>query len=219
MEKLTNFIVFFLFTYPAGVLIGIAFWLLRLFGVLKVKGWRNFPHWHKRVIVISNHPSLVEPILLVGLFFHQYLFRPLIYGPWTFADKKNYYNKYPLLRPRLIPVNRTGKNGNLESLLVAKQILKSGGIIIMFPEGGRTFKGTSFLTSARGKKIRPLKEGFAYLALETSAVLLPLWFQGNFWSGMSLTIGEPTAFTSGTPRDEVLERTEKVLLDLADQTD
>lgn len=220
MKKFTNFVVFSLFTYPVGVLIGLVFWLLRFFGVLEVKGWQNFPHWRSRVIVTSNHPSLVEPILLVGLFFHQYIFRPFKYGPWTLADKKNYYDKYPLLQPRLIPVDRRERKGDSKSLLTAKHILKAGGNLIMFPEGGRTAKGHSFLMSKGGKQIRtPLKKGFVSLATEPGAVLLPVWFEYNRWYNMRLTIGEPTVFTDGTPRNEVVERTEDILLNLADQTD
>ena len=220
MKKLKNVTVFLLFTYSAGVLIGITFWFLRLIGVLKVKGWQNFPHWRKKVVVISNHPSLVEPVLLVGLFFHQYVFRPFKYGPWTLADKKNYYDKYPLLQPRLIPIDRTRKNGDVKGLSTAKHIIRSGGSTIWFPEGGRTCKGKIFLMSRKGKRIRiPLKEGFVSLVTEPGAILSPIWFEYNRWYDMHLTIGELSVFTSSTPRDEVVTRTEQVLLELADHRD
>ncbi|HEY5037928.1 MAG TPA: lysophospholipid acyltransferase family protein [bacterium] len=217
MERIRSVVVFFLFTYPVGLVIGIGFWLLRLVGVLKVKGWGNFPHWRQRVLVVSNHPSLVEPILLTGLFFHQYVLRPFKYGPWTLADRRNYYDRYPILRSKLIPVDRT-RAGDPGSLVAAKQVLESGGNLIVFPEGGRTFKGTSFLESRSGRKMRPLKEGFAFLAVETNAVLLPLWFEGSFRSGMRIAIGEAMIFTGGTPRNEVVEITERILLELADKT-
>ena len=223
MKKFTNVIVFFLFTYPAGMLIGMAFWLSWLVGIFEIKGWwKNFPHWRTRVVVVSNHQYKGEQFLLTGLFFSQYLFRPLKYGPWTVADAKNYYNNwlYWFLRPRLIPVDRTAKNGNQKSLTAAKNVLKSDGNLIIFPEGGRTSKGEIFLISRKGKRIRiPLKEGFISLVTEPGATLLPVWFEYNQWYDMKLTVGKPIMFTSGTPRNEVMERTEKILLKLADQTD
>ncbi|OHA88795.1 MAG: hypothetical protein A3C70_01370 [Candidatus Zambryskibacteria bacterium RIFCSPHIGHO2_02_FULL_43_14] len=223
MKKFTNVIILFLFTYPVGVLIGVIFWLLWLVGALEIKGWwKNFPRWQTRVVLISNHPYKGEQFLLAGLFFFQYLFQPLKHSPWIVADAKNYYNKWFcwFLRPRLIPVDRSGKNGDLKSLITAKNILRSDGNLIIFPEGGRTSKGKAFLTSKKGKRIRvPLKEGFVSLVTEPGVILLPVWFECNRWHDMRLIIGEPIMFTSGTPRNEVVERTERILLELADQTD
>ena len=36
MSKLLNVMVFILFTYPVGIVMGMNFWLFRFFGILKV---------------------------------------------------------------------------------------------------------------------------------------------------------------------------------------
>jgi 1-acyl-sn-glycerol-3-phosphate acyltransferase len=215
MKKIMNAVVFFLFTYPVGIVIGLVFWFFWLTRVMEIRGWENFPKQRGKVLVVSNHPYKGEQVLLTGLFFRWYLFRPWKYGPWSLADRKNYYDKYPLLRPRLIPVDRT-RNGDPEALNLAKSVLSTGANIILFPEGGRTSKGQSFLTSRFGARIRPLKGGFAILAAERGTVLVPVWFEHYHWYDIILVIGESICF-SGITRREIVERTEKILLELADK--
>lgn len=210
-----NSIVFVLFTYPVGVLIGIVFWTLRLVGILHVRGWDNLPRQKGKVIIVSNHPYRGEQVLLTGLFFHQYVFHPWKYGPWSLADRRNYYDRYPLLRPRLIPVDRE-RNGDPDALKLAKAVLGRGANIILFPEGGRTSKGTTFLESRYGACIRPLKAGFAVLAAEPGATLVPVWFDYSSWYDQVLVIGEPQCF-EGMDRKKIVERTQRILLELADK--
>jgi 1-acyl-sn-glycerol-3-phosphate acyltransferase len=221
MKKAQNAVVFFLFTYLlVGIGLGIVFWLLRLIGVLEVRGWENFPHWRKRVLVVSNHPSKVEPGLLIGMFFHQYLLRPFQYGPWIMADRKEFYESrlYWPVRPRVIPVDRTKPKGDARSLINAKKVLASDAILVVLPEGGRTFKATDHITSRTGRRLGwPLKEGFVLLATEPGVITLPAWFDFNGWFNMRLTVGKPVIFTTGTPREEIVQRTSELLLELADQ--
>jgi 1-acyl-sn-glycerol-3-phosphate acyltransferase len=85
---IVDLVVFFLIIYPFGILVGLVFWSLVIDGVLEMRGWENFPKQKSRIVVVSNHPSLVEPILMLGLFFHLYWRHPLKYGPSTLADRK-----------------------------------------------------------------------------------------------------------------------------------
>ncbi len=218
MKKFINSVVFFLFTLPFGTLVGVLFWFMRLFGFLELKGFENFPKQKGKIVLVSNHPYKGEQFLLIGLFFPRYLFQPK-YGPWNLADKANYYDKpkYWLMRPRLIPVDRSLKKGDLESFEVALAVLDSGANIIVFPEGGRTSKGTDFLTSKKGKKIRlPLKTSFAILAAQPGTITLPVWCEFDGWL-MRVTIGQQQNF-EGVQRKEVTERIKKILLELADET-
>ena len=235
MEKIKNTAMFLAFTYPFGILVGLSFWVLRLLGVAKVLGWENFPHWKKGVLVVSNHPSLLEPIILTGLFFHQYLLRPFRFGPWNIPDRKNYYDNplFYLMRPRLIPITRGDKRDEIRGLKRAKEVLKAGGIMLIFPEGGRTFKGEDFLTSpVKGKKIRRFISGFAWLAAKTEATVLPVWVEGTdrvspnfnqakyafprFWRKTAIVIGQPLRF-SGQDYEQITKTVEKAVLDLADK--
>jgi len=218
MKKFMNFVMFFLFTYPAGIVIGLIFWTLRFVRVLELNGWENFPKQKGKILFVSNHPYKGEQFLVPGLFFPLYVLQPK-YGPWSVVDRKNYYDKWwaIVLRPRLIPVDRTLQNGDVGSLAVARSVLESGANIIIFPEGGRTKKGKAkdLLTSRTGRMLRRLKVGFAYLATEVPGVtLLPVWCEFDSWS-VRITIGRAENFYNMN-RKEVVQITEGILLKLAD---
>jgi 1-acyl-sn-glycerol-3-phosphate acyltransferase len=238
MEKIGQAIIFLGFTYPLGILIGIIFWLFRFLGIAKVRGWENFPKWQGRVVVVSNHPSLLDPIILIGLFFPQYLVRPFKYGPWNMAEKSNYGNLlFWLMRPRLILIKRGDRRSELKGLISAKNALNAGGVMFLFPEGGRTSSakpGEVLLASAAGQKIRRFKPGCAWLAKETGALVLPLWVQGTdrvlpnspkvsyfrvfrFWQRVVIKLGRPRRFEKSARLEAITETLEKAVLALADQ--
>jgi 1-acyl-sn-glycerol-3-phosphate acyltransferase len=148
-------IIFIGTTYPIGVILGIMFNLLRLLRRIKVHHPERFPHGRGNVVLVSNHPSLLEPFLLITLFFRDYLFHPFKYGPWSTPDIKNFYNRWFFfwLRPRAIPIPRESEGGKKDSFNQMKKVLDAGGILILFPEGGRTYKGSDFLYSKTGKKL------------------------------------------------------------------
>ena len=111
-------VMFFLFTYPAGILLGIGLLLLRAFRRIKILHLERLPRWKRKIIVVSNHPSLLEPMLLPALFFRSYLFHPFKYAPWSVPDRRNYYDKWYwfFARPRLIPVERGNNRAGMKVL-------------------------------------------------------------------------------------------------------
>ena len=213
----------FLCTYLAGIIIGLTLSLGRLLGSVKVQGLENFPHGKQRILVVSNHPYKGEHFLLIALFFPRYLLKPFLYAPWIMADMKNYFNKFPwrLFRSKLISVNRTGKLTGADSLELAYETMKRGGNIIMFPQGTRTSKipkENLMRSPKKDKPMGPLKPGFARLATEVPGVMLvPVWSEINSWRNVRFTIGKSMSFAN-TSRKEVVDMTEKYLLQLADQT-
>ena len=217
MRKLLDVTTFILFTYPVGIVIGTTFELLGFVGIVEIVGRKNFPKQRGKIVLVSNHPSLLEPVLLIGLFFRQYALWPK-YSLWTLTDKW-WYNilVFFLVHPRLIPVDRPRYMGKSESLAAAKQVLSSGGNIIIFSEGSRTFNGAHHLFSGRGKRILPLRKGIAVLADEPQAVTVPVWVEFSEWRRVKINIGTPMHF-EGRPREEVIEQTTKALLALADAT-
>lgn len=222
MEK-HKFDVLFLCTYLIGIVIGLIFMVGRWVGIAKVRGLDRFPHGRQRLLLVSNHPHKGEQFLLIALFFPGYLLKPFSYGPFTMADMKNYFDKFPwkLCRSKLVSVNRTGRLTGAGSLEVAKNILEHDGNLIMFPQGTRTNKVPEELllrSPKKGKPMGPFKTGFARLATEVPhTTIVPVWSEINSWWDIKFIIGEPMIFTTGTPREEVVERTEKILLELADQ--
>lgn len=195
-------------------------------GRVIVRGWWNLPLWRSRNVLILNHAYTGEEIAAIALLGHQYALRPWK-GPYTFADKKNYYDdpRYRRMRWRLIPVTRVDGNGDLKSLGIAKEILRSGGNIIMFPEGHRTSKGIAWLGAGENRVSIPFKEGAAILAMEPGVTLRPVWAKvesKNMWGIPLLTkgkfvVGKPID-VRGLSREEITRKEEEALVDQGNQT-
>lgn len=93
----------------------------------------------------------------------------------------------------------------------ARQVLREGISLVVFPEGARTMDG----------RMRPFKRGAFQLADELQLPLLPVTINGSYevlsrkrgfnfvnWHRLSLTIHEPIAPPSGDERDERAVMTE-----------
>jgi len=237
MKKILNSLLFLATIYSYGIFIGIVFRILRFLKTIRVLHWERFPRWQGKLILVSNHPSLLEPFLLPALFFWQYLFRPFKYAPRSTPDKKNFYDPWYWfwLRPLSIPVDRSDERAESKSLFEMKRVLNSGKIIILFAEGGRTLNGENFLYSQGGKRIRTLKGGIGWLVLKTGALVVPVWVEGtdkvlpnrpdklfslpNLGKEIIIKIGKPLEF-QGSPaikREQVTQIIVKNLLELADE--
>lgn len=236
MKRIIGTIVYLGVTYPLGILLWLIFCLLKLLKRIQVLHWERFPHWQGNLILVSNHPSLVEPLLLPVLFFREFLFHPFKFKPWSTPDKKNYYDPWYWfwIRPVSIPIDRTDRRGELKTLFRMKDILKSGGVLILFPEGGRTFNGKEFLYSERRNRIRILKEGIGWLVMKTEPLVVPIWIEGadeilpnqanklyytlpRFWRRMTIKIGKPLRFGNPSRKEEVTQKLAIALLKLADE--
>ncbi|MDK1030330.1 MAG: lysophospholipid acyltransferase family protein, partial [Anaerolineae bacterium] len=114
-----------------------------------------------------------------------------------------------------------------------KEILNLGGIVVLFPEGGRTFKGENFSYSEKGKKIRQLKAGVGWLVLKTNSLIIPVWIDGaekvlpnkrnrlyhclpNFCNRVTVKIGKPIHI-EGKNKEEITQEIALSLLKLADE--
>lgn len=80
-------------------------------------------------------------------------------------------------------IDRSSLKGKGKAFKLMREKLKEGGIVILFPEGGRTFKKPekeeySFSDSGE-KKVRPFKPGLAKLIQETQASVLQVWTEGG----------------------------------------
>jgi len=142
---------------------------LEAFGRVKFVHFERFPIWGEKLIIVSNHPSLLEPVILPLIGF------PWMNFPWVFSptwsriklslswfkelqkeftfqkklipanvpDKKNFYDPpyLRLLQGVNVPVDRNGgPQGRMSTVLALRKILENGGRVLIFPEGTRTFK-------------------------------------------------------------------------------
>ncbi|MGC7847544.1 lysophospholipid acyltransferase family protein [Desulforudis sp. 1088] len=132
--------------------------LFRITGGLVVRGKAQIP-LDAPLIVVANHASLADGIVLVAAFPRRvaslsaaYLFERPIAGPllrWFGA----------------IPVE--GGPGAAAGIRKALHLLETGGALMVFPEGGV------------GPGHRPFEPGWAYLALKAGATVLPVGIRGS----------------------------------------
>lgn len=124
---------------------------------LKVVGAERIP-LQGPLIVVANHESFLDGPLLVSVFTERRL---------TFFSSAYLFDKrtigFFLRRMGALPVQRD--HSNLSSLKRAIAILRGGGTMAVFPEGG----------IARSE----ILGGAAYLALKADAPLLPLYIAGT----------------------------------------
>lgn len=150
---------------------------LRMWFKLHIKGIKNIPPCGEGIILISNHQSNLDPVLL-GLYVKN---RKLF-----FMAKQELF-KVPILSSIIkklgaFPVKRGKKD--LEAIKKAEEIVNSGKILAMFPEGGR---------SKTGKLLRP-KVGATKIAISTGKKILPcaICYSGKrFRSNIYIEYGKP----------------------------
>lgn len=135
--------------------------LFRLLFTLEYTGRENVPG-EGPVVVAGNHPSYLDP-LLIGIGIH----RRVYFMAW------DQLFRIPVLGQLMrtfgaFPVRLGTKDPN--AFLAALEVLKSGRVLGIFPEAGRTKLGP----------MNPLKTGAARLAIESSAAIVPVTITGAF---------------------------------------
>jgi len=145
-------------------------------------------HWpeHGGALICANHQSMFDPPL-IGL---------------TCPRRMNYLARdtlfrVPLLAPLIkfldaIPIDREGVG--LAGLKETLKRLRSGELVLIFPEGTRTHDG----------EVAPLKPGFISVARRSGVPLVPVGLDGAYqawprtsrfprWGRIAVVIGPPIA--------------------------
>lgn len=229
-----------LLTYPLGMFLGFFFWagrLCRAVKVLHIERLSCLDNLSKKILV-SNHPSVIDPFLVSALLFEYYAFNPFKHAPLIVADRLKFYDSWWFwpFRSVMVPVDRDSERKKAAALLRIKAAIDLGRPIIIFPEGGRTFKGKNnqFLYSEKNNRIRFLQGGIGLLVRKTGATIIPIGVKGSdkvvpnsrnrlftkFIIGKKVTIsvGEPISFDSKTPRELVTQEIASQILKLIDET-
>lgn len=244
MEKIDNRkdkVLVILGVYTIGLLLGLLLYFLRFLNRvhsgwgIKIHNWERFPKKQGRMLIVSNHPSLLEAVLVPVLLSRDYLFHPSL-APWSVPDKKNFFDRWywAWAKVRLVPIDREDNREAFKALRKIKKILDSSGRIVLFPEGGRTSGGEDFLYSEKGgKRLRVLKEGVGWLILKSSPLVIPVWIDGaekvlpnkvgrlyhclpKFWYCVIVKIGKPIQI-KGKTKEEITQEVASNLLKLADE--
>lgn len=150
----------------------------KVFYRLKVRGRENLPP-RGGYILAPNHNSLIDPPLAAAA----------VGDPLYFMAKKELF-EIPLFSSFIrsahaFPVRRGGVDKN--SIKRAIKILKKGGALLLFPEGGRRESGSAL-------------RGVSYLAAKTGAPVVPAGIVNNtrvhLFRRIYFNIGRPLPFFS-----------------------
>ena len=136
---------------------------------LEIEGVEKFPK-DKAAVVIANHMSMHDPVLLMGIFNGQISFM---------AKEELFKNKFLawiLKKVGAFPVNRQGND--LKAIKHALKILKDNKILGIFPQGTR-------MSSADAEQA---KGGAAFMAIKTKAPIVPIAIKGKFKFGSKITV-------------------------------
>ena len=213
--------------YVFNLILLCVFTLFLVLRIVRVRGWKNFPFFHRGIMVVSNHQTLWDWLISYAVCSFQSALRPIIFGPRAVADMHNYAHKrrYAVFGSYIIPIDRTGikqaktRESRLRLLQnwsnLSKERLDQGGWVILYPETGRTNSGKTWIYSKLGKKIRPLGSGFSLLASETDCNIFPWWIDWK-WYGVDVELGVPRRRKGDHPK-KIAEETEFDLLELADK--
>jgi 1-acyl-sn-glycerol-3-phosphate acyltransferase len=156
--------------------------LLRLIGIPviyllffpKVVGRKN-THVKGKGIVISNHLSMWDP-LIISVVFHRQIF-------WMGKVElfKNWIARAFFHIVKAFPVRRG--EGDLAAIRHAFRLLRDGKLFGIFPEG----------TRVKGGGLRKFEPGTSMIALKSGAPIIPLYIKGAYkpFRRMKLIVGEP----------------------------
>ncbi len=147
-----------------------AYWIVKVFLTpilrvvyrIRVEGRENLPT-HGPVILASNHRSFLDSIFI-----------PLIVRRRvTFVAKAEYFDDpktaWFFRAVGQIPIRREGGSASEGALAAATDVLESGGVFGIYPEGTRTRDGL----------LHKGKTGVARLALATGAPIVPVGMIGT----------------------------------------
>jgi 1-acyl-sn-glycerol-3-phosphate acyltransferase len=175
---------------------------------LEVRGRQNVPQ-SGPVIVMINHVNFFDPVVVLAA-----LGRPIV--PMAKVEAFEDWRLRPLVATYgAIPVHRGAVD--TQAIRSASEVLSSGGMILISPEGTR---------SPTGGLIQG-QEGLAYLATRTNAQVLPVGIVGtpNLWpmlkrlrrAHVTFTLGEPFQLHSeGKPtREQLRSLTDEAMRRLA----
>jgi 1-acyl-sn-glycerol-3-phosphate acyltransferase len=134
--------------------------VVRTFGRVEVEGREHLPA-EGPIVLVANHLHLLDPPLvsaLVPRWVHTMAKRELFETPligWIFWA----YGAFPVRR----------YSSDMGALRVARNYLRNGDVVLMFPEG----------TRSHGEGIQPALPGAAMVALLAKAPLIPVAITGT----------------------------------------
>ena len=197
----------YLFALTLGTILGLRlWWSVRISRQIRIHGYHHFRDATRKggVLIVANHPSLIEPALIPGLGWPRMLQSPRHYFFWSMPDRRLFPRGLKWIHlARGIEVDRSLPSSlyNGRALNRAKAILQSGQTVVIHGEGGRTFKWRDRqwystppkLLTAGERELGELNPAILRLAIKADALILPLWVN------MPSEIRKPRTFWESFP--------------------
>ena len=140
-----------------------------------------------KAIIISNHLSMWDPLLLSLVFTRH------IYWMGKIELFKNAFARFFFKMVKAFPVRRG--EGDLAAIRHAFRILRDGKLFGIFPEGTRVKSG----------EVRKFEPGTSMIALKSAAPVIPVYLKGVYkpFRRMKVIVGEPVLLSDyvGTKTD------------------
>lgn len=180
-DRLASLLSGFLMAVLLGTLLGIPFWLLVLFRVIRISGyWRAIDHVRRgRVLIVANHPSLIETFLIPLVFWPWAMFRLRMFV-WSLPDKNLFKRLTPEHHERLRCI-RVGRDDSLESRKLNWSAMKRvmeyfemRQCFVVHLEGGRTSKQAEHVSVGGNRMGRIRNAQILKAAWEKDAWIMPL---------------------------------------------
>lgn len=146
-DRLASLLSGFAMAVLLGTLLGLPFWSLALLRIIRIRGYWRAVHTlrHGRVLIVANHPSLIETFLIPLVFWPWAMFRLRMF-PWSLPDKNLFKGFTPEHHERLRCI-RVGRDDTLESRRLNWSAMKRvmehferQQCFVAHLEGGRTAK-------------------------------------------------------------------------------
>jgi 1-acyl-sn-glycerol-3-phosphate acyltransferase len=164
-----------------GTLLGIPFWVLGLFRVIRISGyWRAVDYVRRgRVLIVANHPSLIETFLIPLVFWPWAMVRLRMFA-WSLPDKNLFKGFTPEHHERLRCI-RVGRDDTQESRRLNWSAMKR--VMELFDrqqcfvahlEGGRTSKQAEHVSVGLNKMGKIKNAQILKAAWKKGAWIMPL---------------------------------------------
>ncbi len=172
--------------------------VFRILFKIDVQGLENVP-MEGRLAICANHINNLDPLMLAAIFPRQIF--------WM-AKKELFKNKALAFLLRKLGVFAVDRGGtDISAIKNALRILKSGGVLGIFPEG----------TRVKGFDINNAKPGIGLLTAKSKSVVLPIFMESNYklFNKVKIKIGKPIDLSQEESKDYA-EISKNILISIYD---
>ncbi len=142
--------------------------LSRILIRLRYVNQSNIPQGKTPYLIVANHQTMFDGLWIMGGIPREQI--PQFSGLAGSDLEKNFglTGRIMFRVGQAIPIDREGSP--IRGLILARRALKKGSIVMIHPEGTRTYDG----------RIAEMKNGAAYLANKTGVPVVPVYIDGGF---------------------------------------